>query len=103
MPEQRDVIAELDSVGEHLLSLCGDIPLPGLDANAKDIASRLLHLKALAQNTIELAAEYASGVTHEERVRKSMGDQHDPQARIAELERQLEEARAQGGVTGGQV
>jgi hypothetical protein len=92
----RDVLAELDSVGEYLLGLIGDDPKPGQDANKSDLLSRLFHLKTVAQNISELHALYSSGVTHEQLVRSSRGlSEADTaaQARIADLERQLAEAR----------
>jgi len=92
----RDVLAELDSLGEYLLALIGDNPQPGQDANKTDLVSRLFHLKTVAQNISELHAVYASGVTHDQLVRRSRGmSEADTaaQERIAELERQLAEAR----------
>jgi hypothetical protein len=83
-PGGRDVLAELDSARDYLLGLCGDDPQPGLEANKTEITSRMFHLRNVAQNTLELAAEYASGVTHEDRVRRSMGL---PAGELSEIER----------------
>jgi hypothetical protein len=111
----RDVLAELDSIQEYLLGLCGEHPQPGLDVNAKDLASRMAHFRPLAQNTVELAAEYASGVTVKDRLEKSMGqslswdqlrhlmpDAADENARLREenaqlLARMQTGAESQGG------
>jgi hypothetical protein len=95
-PGGRDVLAELDSIEAYLQGLVGASPGPGLDVNMADISSRLVHLRPLVQGTIELAAEYASGITHEQRVAASTGSDGGAaaaSARIAELERQLAEAR----------
>ena len=69
----RDVLAELDSINGYLLGLIGDEPKEGQESNRRDLASRMVHLRNLAQNIVELAAEYASGVSHEERMRRSTG------------------------------
>lgn len=100
----RDVLAELDDIDTYLRDLIGKDPLPGQDANLKRLAGEMAGIRAVAQNVVELHAEYSSGVTHEDRVRKSMGyDPADKAAkdRIAELERQLAEARAQNDQNGG--
>lgn len=107
----RDVLAELDSIQSYLLGLCGENPQPGLDSNKKTLAGEFLGYRALAQNTVELAAEYASGVTFKQRLEKSYGHHLEDaqiahlvpgaestafqgaQEQIADLQRQLAEAR----------
>jgi hypothetical protein len=98
MAKDRDVLAELASVREYLVGLIGDDPQPGQDANAKRLEGEYAAFYNVAENVVELAAVYASGVTHEDRLRAA-GQLPDEggqaaAARIAELEAQLEEARA---------
>ena len=71
----RDVLSELDSIRDYLLGLIGEEPLPGQESNRRDLVSRMAHLRVVAQNVVELSAEYSSGVTHEQRVQNSMGVQ----------------------------
>lgn len=107
----RDVLAELDSIRDYLLGLCGENPLHGLASNARELASKFVHLRAVAQNTTELAAVYASGVTPRDLLEKSMGQPlTDDQvrhmglsgsdaelARLREENDRLKAAAAQGG------
>jgi hypothetical protein len=107
----RDVLAELDSIQAYLLGLCGDNPQPGLDANKKTLPAEFAAYRGLAQNTVELAAEYASGGTFKDRLEKTYGRAlteeqvahlvpgadaaayRTAQEQIADLQRQLAEAR----------
>jgi hypothetical protein len=108
--KDRDVLAELDSIEEYLDGLIGTKPLPGQDANRQRLAGEFVSVRSLAQNVVELAGVYSSGVTHKDRLEQSMGQQltdeqvshlssvaqpvpFDAQRRITELERQLAEAR----------
>lgn len=95
--KDRDVLAELDSAAEYLRGLIGTDPLPGQDANAVRLEGEFTAFRAVAQNIVELNTEYASGKTHEQRVAASMGVEPDATGRIAELERQLAEARSAAG------
>jgi hypothetical protein len=113
----RDVLAELDSIEAYLNGLIGDDPLPGQDSNKQHLGPEFLGVRTLAQNVIELAAAYSSGVTHKDRLEKSMGQSltdaqvahlvpgidasayANAQEQIADLQRQL--AAAKGGNTDG--
>ncbi len=101
---ERDVLAELDSVGEHLHGLMGEEDLPGRHSNRLQFTGVLKDLRQIAENIVNLEKEYASGVTHKQRLEKSMGselssaqvahlgvepDLSVDKARIAELEAQL--------------
>ncbi len=97
MAKDRDVLAELQSVREYLVGLIGDDPQPGQDANAKRLEGEYAAFYAVAENVVELAAIYASGVTHEDRLRAAgmiPDDTGAGAARIAQLEAELAEARA---------
>lgn len=93
----RDVLAELDSVEQYLRDLIGSDPAPGHDANLAAMDSVFARARDLTQNTVELAAEYGSGVTHEQRVANSMGVKPadaEAQAKIADLEAQVAALKA---------
>lgn len=94
----RDVLAELASVKEYLLGRIGDDPQPGQDANVRRLEGEYAALYSVAENIVELADVYDSGVTHEDRLRAAGMLPGDPgqaaAARIAELEAQLAEARS---------
>jgi hypothetical protein len=97
MAKDRDVLAELASVREYLFGLIGDDPQPGQDANARRLEGEYAAFYNVAENVVELAAVYASGVTHEDRLKAAgmiPGDDQASAVRIADLERQLAEARA---------
>lgn len=94
----RDVLAELDDIGQYLEGLASQHSATGWgqDENSRDLAQVLPRLKDLAANIIALHGEYSSGITHEQRVARSTGADLDAAAsaaRIAELERQLAEAK----------
>lgn len=112
----RDVLKELDSAEAYLNQLIGEEPLDGQASNKKDLALRMAPLRALAQNIVELAAEYSSGVTPRQRMSKAIGQEltHDQtkhmwpagdsdysanadQARIAQLEAENAALRASKG------
>jgi len=102
----EDIMAELDAFEQHHAELCGgNDALPGLDSNIVRVAAFLEPVRTVLQNTLELKAEYDSGITPEQRVHRSMygtdlpGSTEDKQ-RIADLERQLAELQ---GVASGQV
>ena len=71
--DQRDVLAELGSIEDYLSGLIGGNPLPGQDSNRQRLAGEFVAVRELAQNIVELAAEYNSGVTHIQRLEGSMG------------------------------
>jgi hypothetical protein len=94
-----DILADLDAFEQHHADLCGGASaLPGLDSNIVRVAMLLEPVRAVLENTVALKAEYDSGITHEQRVHRSMygvdlpGSEADKQ-RIADLERQLAELR----------
>jgi hypothetical protein len=94
----RDVLAELDSIGAYLAALCGSDPQPGLDADKARLPGEMQAMKDLAANIVELAAAYASGITHEERVRRSSG------APASDADSELDRLRAENeALKGGAV
>jgi hypothetical protein len=94
---ERDVLAELDGIARYLRGLIGDDPQPGQDANITRLEGEMAALHDVARNILELHADYSAGKTHEQRVAASMGTEPDQAGRIAELERQLAEARSAAG------
>jgi hypothetical protein len=95
--DQRDVLAELDGINSYLMTRIGPNPTPGWgqDANLKRLAGEYAAFRACAQNIVELADIYDAGVTHGDRLRSAgMLPGSGDSARVAELERQLAEARA---------
>ena len=93
--QEHALLDALDEVVRLHDELVGDKPAPGLDHNKAAVADHVDNLRRLAQNTLELKAEYDKGVTHAQRVRRSTGmeDTDDMSDRVKELERQLAEAR----------
>jgi hypothetical protein len=95
-PGGRDVLAELDSIGEYMASaVFGEHPAPGLLANKPRFAAELAAVRSIAENSLELKADYDSGGTHEARIARSMAMTASPpehgelerlRARVAELE-----------------
>jgi len=95
--DQRDVLAELADIKSYLEGRIGDDPKPGQDANVRRLEGEYAAFYNVAENIVQLADIYDSGVTHEDRLRAAgmIPDEGGAaQARIAELEAQLAEARA---------
>lgn len=91
---QRDVLAELDSVRAYLEELIGEEPLAGQDSNLKRLDSVYDGLYSLAENVVQLAAEYGSGLTHAHRVASSTG--YDPEGLLAgNKDKEIADLRAQ--------
>jgi hypothetical protein len=112
----RDVLAELDSIKDHLLGLGKEHSKPGYgqDVNLKDLEHVFERMRTLAGNIVGLHAEYSSGVTPKDRLEKSMGQalddqqvQHmafaDPKATTDELARLREQVATLTAAQGGQA
>jgi hypothetical protein len=94
----RDVLAELDDIEQYLTGLANEHATAGWgqDSNLQHLHGDVQALKNVAQNIVELHAEYSSGVTHEQRLRKLSPEgtaEHDAQSEIEDLRRQLAEVR----------
>jgi hypothetical protein len=90
-----DILGQLEAVEAAHNELLGDVSRPGLEHNQLAVAALLSDVRNVVRNSVGLVEAYSSGVTHEQRVLRSIGgpvpsDEMDSaRARIAELERQL--------------